>query len=143
MGIVICEIERATNGHSFDSHRYSLDDIDQSSIVYEDQREIVWKEYGETEKLRKPIYLKREADKRAGYPSAFCYFLDGSRRTYRIDDMAFGKNIYPIVVRQVGVGYTVRDERLSMHPVSATKPYIIVVLPDKAFSGSWDTSDQI
>ncbi|MCX7865416.1 MAG: hypothetical protein N2423_10360, partial [Novosphingobium sp.] len=34
----------------------------------------------------------------------FSFFLDGSRHTYKVDDMSFQKNVYPIIAGQVGVG---------------------------------------
>ncbi len=45
-------------------------------------------------------------------PSVFSYFLDGSRRTYRIADVIFDGNRYlPLVAGQVGVAVMQRDSR--------------------------------
>lgn len=43
--------------------------------------------------------------------SNFCYFMDGSRRTYKIGDIVLNKTkIYPVVVAQVRAGCCHRDE---------------------------------
>ena len=41
----------------------------------------------------------------------FRYFLDGSRRTYKVDDIAIGKRIFPIVAGQIIVGCCERKDR--------------------------------
>ena len=48
--------------------------------------------------------------------SGFSYFMDGSRRTYKIGDMVLeGKKIYPVVVAQVRAGCTERDREKKLH----------------------------
>ena len=48
--------------------------------------------------------------------SGFSYFMDGSRRTYKIGDMVLeGKKIYPIVVAQIRAGCTERDSAKKLH----------------------------
>lgn len=48
--------------------------------------------------------------------SGFSYFMDGSRRTYKIGDMVLeGKKIYPVVVAQVRAGCTERDRQKKLH----------------------------
>ena len=50
--------------------------------------------------------LKDKANtlKKLDIPPLFKYFLDGSRRTYKVDDVAYNNKIYPIVAGQIGVG---------------------------------------
>lgn len=44
--------------------------------------------------------------------SGFGYFMDGSRRTYKIGDMVLeGKKIFPVVVAQIRAGCTERNQR--------------------------------
>jgi hypothetical protein len=99
---------------------------------------VEWKDYGETEKLTKPVYLKNEVDARSDIPSIFSFFLDGSRHTYKVDDMSFNKNVYPILAGQVGVGCCERRNR----KLSCALPFerkLVIVLPDKSFSNDgWD-----
>lgn len=141
MGTVIKVIEKETSGVSFNSHRYCHDTGDRSIVDYDDNKDIIWKEYGETEKLTKPVNLKAAADARCGYPSIFSFFLDGSRHTYKVDDMSFQKNVYPIVAGQIGVGCCERQNS-KLQPALLFERKLVIALPDKAFSTDWDGQDQ-
>ena len=44
-------------------------------------------------------------------PPYFKYFLDGSRRTYKVDDIAIGNKIFPIIAGQIVVGCCYRPDR--------------------------------
>lgn len=44
-------------------------------------------------------------------PPYFRYFLDGSRHTYKVDDIAIGNKIFPIVAGQIVVGCCCRPNR--------------------------------
>ena len=44
-------------------------------------------------------------------PPYFKYFLDGSRHTYKVDDIAVGNKIFPIVAGQIVVGCCYRPDR--------------------------------
>lgn len=140
MGAVLRVIEQKTSGISFNTYRYFHDNADRSGIDYDDNKDIVWKEYGETERHKKPINLKDAADKRRDYPSIFTFFLDGSRHTYKVDDMSFQKNVYPIIAGQVGVGCCERRNS-KLQPALLERKFVIA-LPDKAFSTGWDSQDQ-
>ena len=141
MGSVIQIIEKETSGISFHSHKYSHDTGDKIGIDYDDNKDIVWKEYGETEKLTKPVCLKSEADARSNFPSIFSFFLDGSRHTYKVDDMSFQKNVYPIIAGQIGVGCCERTNQ-TLRPASIFERKLVIVLPDRAFSTDWNGKDQ-
>lgn len=48
--------------------------------------------------------------------SGFSYFMDGSRRTYKIGDMVLeSKKIYPVVVAQIRAGCTERNRQKKLH----------------------------
>lgn len=141
MGTVLKVIEKETSGVSFNSHKYCHDTTDRSGIDYDDNKDIVWKEYGETEKLTKPVNLKAAADARRCYPSIFSFFLDGSRHTYKVDDMSFQKNVYPIIAGQIGVGCCERCN-LTLQPALLFERKLVIALPDRAFSTDWDGQDQ-
>lgn len=48
--------------------------------------------------------------------SNFAFFMDGSRRTYKIGDIVIdGKKIYPVVVAQIRAGCTERDDEKKLH----------------------------
>lgn len=138
---IIDTIAKQTNGINFQSHRYCYDNTDRAGIDYDDHTNIEWKDFGETEHHKKPIDLKSEADKRRGLPSVFSYFLDGSRHTYKIDDISYNKNVYPIVAGQIGVGCCSRSsERALFRELFERK--LAIVLPDIAFRDPWDRDAQ-
>lgn len=64
--------------------------------------------------------------------SGFSYFMDGSRRTYKIGDMVLeGKKIYPVVVAQVRAGCTKRDQQKKLHTYGAVRKKNLLLLSDK------------
>jgi len=141
MGSVLKIIENETSGVSFNSYKYCHDSTDISAIEYDDNKEIVWKEYGETEKYNRPINLKADADARINRPSIFTYFLDGSRHTYKVDDIALKNNVYPIIAGQVGVGCCER-RNFKFQPALSFERKLVIALPDRAFSSDWNAEDQ-
>ena len=74
---------------------------------YQDEGEEI-KEMGEpfeTDKSKKKRKIDLLVEDRSY--SGFSFFMDGSRRTYKIGDMVLeGKKIYPVVVAQVRAGCT-------------------------------------
>ena len=85
-------IEEETKGKSFRTRKYFHASENITSIIYDDNSEIEWKEHGETEQIKKPKCLKNDAKKLKDYPSVFRYFLDGSRHTYKVDDISYKNN---------------------------------------------------
>ena len=64
--------------------------------------------------------------------SGFSYFMDGSRRTYKIGDMVLeGKKIYPVVVAQVRAGCTERDQQKKLHTHGSVQRKNLLLLSDK------------
>ena len=60
-------------------------------------------------------YLDKDGGEDRTY-SGFSYFMDGSRRTYKIGDMVLeGKKIYLVVVARVRAGCTERDRQKKLH----------------------------
>jgi hypothetical protein len=65
---------------------------------------VVIKEYGETDtELNTSKSLKNLADKIINDEPLFQFFLDGSRRTYKVDDIEINRNVFPIIAGQIGV----------------------------------------
>ena len=98
---------KKTGGESYTSHKYCYDAADEvPGVSYDDDQDIEVKTYGESDRgLTKPKDLTEKARQvnRENNP-LFRYFLDGSRRTYKVDDVAYDKRVYPIVAGQLGVG---------------------------------------
>ena len=97
-------LDKSTNGKCYKSFKYSLDDLEVPSLIYDDKPKIVLQPKAETDKRKqKYISVKEEAEKYKGN-SIFKYFLDGSRKTYKVDDIAIGERIYTIIAGQIAVG---------------------------------------
>lgn len=97
-----------TNGKCFMSFRYCADDEIRVPTLDFDTKQnevsVIVKEYGETDtNLNKSKGLKVLADKIIDDRPLFQFFLDGSRRTYKVDDIEINRNVYPVIAGQIGV----------------------------------------
>lgn len=64
--------------------------------------------------------------------SGFSFFMDGSRRTYKIGDMIIeGKKIYPVVVAQIRAGCTERDPSKKVHSYGNLLRKNLLLVSDK------------
>lgn len=135
MGTIINIIEKATDGKSFKSHKYCTDDIALSNIEYDKSEEVVWKNYGETVQHKVSIKLQQRANFLRDKRSIFTYFLDGSRHTYKVDDISYNKDVFPIFAGQIGIGCCKRIHK-EISPEQFTRK-LIIVLPDIAYRDGW------
>lgn len=131
-------IARETQGQSFKTFKYSLDSADKPSIQYnydEEKREINWKELAETDSAVAEIDLRSLSDKVANN-TVLTYFLDGSRHTFKVDDVGYTKKkggrmmVLPVVAGQIGVGCLKRENRMMQ-----SEKYIgqnVIALPNEA-----------
>lgn len=146
MDSVLDTIAKETHGKSFKTYKYSFDGVSVPRFDYDDnQHKFTWKQYGETESHTKPIPLKEFADRIVSQPPLFRYFLDGSRKTYKVDDMSYNNQIYPIIAGQVGVGCCTRINGV-MRPLYHKKDPIferqlVITLPQKAKTSTWDDDE--
>lgn len=64
--------------------------------------------------------------------SNFAFFMDGSRRTYKIGDIVIeGKKIYPVVVAQIRTGCTERNTDKKLHSHQRIERKNLLLLSDK------------
>jgi len=101
-------IANETNGKCYQSFRYCADDeIWMPTLDYEDKRNefsLVKNSCGETDTSLKTIKsIKETAKKVINNDPLFHFFLDGSRRTYKVDDIEINRNVYPVIAGQIGV----------------------------------------
>ena len=142
MGKVILKIAESTNGKSFSAFKYCDDTIGLPVNNYDDQVLYSVKEYGETIKYKNTINLTTIAKKiieqqKNGANPLFTYFLDGSRRTFKIDDISYNKEVFPIIAGQIGVGCCKRtNKQLNIFEYDNKN---FIVLPDKAKQDQWDS----
>lgn len=131
-------IETETGGKSYNTFKYSFDSIGLPSIEYDnDSNKIMkWQEKGETVKHTSSVNLKEESDSISTQPPIFTFFLDGSRRVYKVDDISYNKQVFPVIAGQIGVGCC---KRVNKHIVPE-KFYdeLVLSLPDKSNPDMWD-----
>ena len=133
-------IEKETKGKSYHTYKYSYDSIGLPSIDYDDDPNKImkWKESAETEVHKKPVNLKPLADQlqTIGEEPLLKYFLDGSRHVFKVDDIAYNKQVFPVVAGQIGIGCCRRDNK-RMYKERFYRD-LVLVLPDKANADGWD-----
>lgn len=111
MGAILSVLEKETGGTCYKSYKYCFDSVEIPTITYEDSPTIPVKEYGETDTTLKTSKSLKESAKEIQKNSKplFRYFLDGSRRIYKVDDITFDKRIFPIIGGQIGVACCERE----------------------------------
>ena len=140
MASILDVIATETHGSSFKTYKYGFDGIEVPRFDYDDhQYHFTWKRYGETESQKRIVPLKRVVDQIAGGEPLFRYFLDGSRKTYKVDDMSYRNQVYPIIAGQVGIGCCLREQG-EMLPLRdpAYERQLVISLPKVAKSSDWD-----
>lgn len=136
-------IAERTSGESYSGTKIELDAESDSisRLEYEDlPTEIVLKKNGETCPTKKSVSLETHMKNFSAGMQILNYFLDGTRRVYKIDDIAYRqgsrKPVYPVVAAQVTVGCCRRTDK-KLHAENFSDE-IILVLPDVANYGGHD-----
>ena len=99
---------------------------------------IKWKDSGETGSPKNFINLKQLADQlqEIGGPCLFKYFLDGFRHVFKVDDIAYNKQVFPVVAGQIGIGCCKRDNKRMQKERFYRE--LVLAFPDKANADGWD-----
>lgn len=139
---VMDAIVSETSGRRFQTHKFCYDTTGSSVIAYDNDEDVQWRDYGETTRPTKCIDLRDILGQLLGngQESCFAYFLDGSRHTYKVDDMAFGKEVYPVLAGQVGISCCRRENKEMRNEFFHRK--LVVVLPSRAVSQNADTREK-
>lgn len=128
-------IAGVTGGKSYKAHKYGLDYLARPSVDYGDS-EIVWKRRAETTSYKTYIDLSRLSKYLSSQDDQILsYFLDGSRRVFKVDDIAFTQSggrsvIYPVIAGQIGVGCCRRVNKMLI-PAKFKREYVLS-MPDVA-----------
>lgn len=143
MASIVSLVAEKTYGKSYKSFRYCVDeqtrlpklDYDEAAPTYTVQGD----RYGENSnrKIRNLGQLARRC-KQDNSP-LFRYFLDGSRRVYKVDDMEYGRRIYPLMGGQIGVACCERVNRGSFR-VAQLENHLVLALPTAANADGGDTT---
>lgn len=104
-------LAQETGGKSYKAHKYGLDNSERPSIDYGEDT-IIWKKTAENHKPPYRTYVSlEELSKKLSHHNEqlLTYFLDGSRRVFKVDDIAYMQSggrsvIYPVIAGQIGVG---------------------------------------
>lgn len=131
-------IANQTDGISYKSHRFCYDSSPKSGIEYDPTNNAeVWIPKGEDVNPKNAnVSVKDLAKRLADETSCFKYFLDGSRHTYKIDDISYEKSVYPVIAGQIGVGCCSRENKNLQKEIFERK--LVIVLPDKAREDEWN-----
>jgi len=99
----------------YKTRKSSLDVNDKDDIDYDDRdkpAELIHSEcIAETDSTKRKTVLIDKNLFRFCNPPLFTYFLDGSRHVYKVDDIAIGSKIYPVLAGQIIVGCCQRIDR--------------------------------
>ncbi len=137
-------IASETHGVSYKTMRYGLDTLD-SPQEYE--ASAVWEKSAESSTKSKYIDLAPLSKQVASSEQIFTYFLDGSRRVFKIDEIAYElsggrRAVYPVMAGQIIVGVCKRENRRLLP--DTYKYEIVIALPetadydDNARRGFWE-----
>lgn len=115
MGRIIDFIEKEGQGKyvCYKTRKTSLDFESNDTLSYDDKPaiQIYGSEIAESDKSRvHTVDISQKLIRTCTNP-IFRFFLDGSRHTYKIDDIAIGKRIFPFLAGQIIVGCCERKDR--------------------------------
>lgn len=128
-------IASETNGKSFKTFKYCFDGMDVPTFDYDDNEEITWNKYGETNPPTGSLDMKKYADILTKDKSLFTYFLDGTRRTFKVDDIAYKNRVFPVIAGQIGIGCCTRINKY-MKPFDFERR-LVITLPKVANQEDW------
>jgi hypothetical protein len=121
MGKILDYIQLSGDGKylCYKTKKFSLDNSENDTIAYNDDDKTPSvsrkSDFAETNQSRqKVVYTSNSLSINTSSIPIFRYFLDGSRHTYKVDDIAIGNKIFPIVAGQVIVGCCERHEYVTL-----------------------------
>lgn len=118
--------------HCYSTKKVTLDDGTQETVTSEnsDQDTIPIDTSGKIAEsdTRRLNTIKISDSLILNTPPYFKYFLDGSRRTYKVDDIAIGNKIFPIIAGQIVVGCCYRPDRNTFKKAEVF-PKLVISLP--------------
>lgn len=130
---ILASLEEQTSKRCIMTSRRQLDWERSSVVEYDEENKVFVKKPGET---RPPVQMvdcfpnaqRWQGFHQQGMLSPLRFFLDGSRRTYKIADIPIGNRLYPLVAGQVGVGVCERENK-KLRPYGTFKMFNILAVP--------------
>lgn len=129
-------IAEETNGKSYSTFKYGFEGVGVPTFSYDDDREnFTWQQSGETTPPEKYKDLSSEAKKISSLTPLFTYFLDGSRLTYKVDDISYNNRVYPVIAGQIGISCCKRvNKQMQKYDFERS---LIITLPKIASKDDW------
>lgn len=133
MGKILDYIQDSGKGkyYCYKTKKIALDNDNSDTLTYDDKPVLLTKssQIAETDLSR--IHTVRISDYfiRNSCP-IFSFFLDGSRRTYKVDDIAIGNKIFPVIAGQIVVGCCERRNRDTFKKF-AIENKMVLAMPDE------------
>lgn len=138
MAKILDYIAKETHGLCFASYKYCFDSMQMPHLLYEEQEST----YHNLNKYAENIHDPNSRDLHSlaercmqGEP-LFRYFLDGSRKVYKVDDIQYDNKVYPVISGQISVACCERLMRDSTQYDSFRhfdeEVYNVLCLPVKA-----------
>lgn len=142
MSKILDYIAEETGGKPYKSHRFCYDaEVRLPSLSYDEIQEFTVRKdkNGETDtSLNTTKNLTEIAKTFQRESPLFRYFLDGSRRIYKIDDIEYNKRLFPVVGGQIGVACCERNAPDSFGK-AILKNQLVLSLPSFAKLGQHPT----
>lgn len=132
---ILSLLSEVTGGYCYRSFQYCADEeLRVPTLKYDDTKTftILKDKFGETEKnIKKTKNLTELAKRTSTAPPLFRYFLDGSRRTYKVDDIEINRRIFPIMAGQIEVACCERQTP-SKFKCTELESKFVIALPTEA-----------
>ncbi len=125
-------LSEQTGGTCYESYQYRLDENEVPSIKYEETQDykLEPKRHGETDRIKTIKNISGKA-KQLESNSLFRYFLDGSRKIYKVDDIELNKKVFPIIGGQIGVACCERQNPSTFRK-AVVEHNLVMSLPSEA-----------
>ena len=123
-------IAAQTNGTPYKSYKYCVDaEPNIPTVAYDDTSfSFTPKRLGETNTtISGTKDLAKKALSLQGQHPLFRYFLDGSRRVYKIDDVQYGRRLFPVVAGQIGVACCERASKSQFRNILIEQPFVLAL----------------
>lgn len=133
MGKILDFLEKSSNGtyHCYRTKKFFLESVDYDILHNDDKPASSTRasKFAESD-LKRVQTVRIDSNLIKNTSPIFSFFLDGSRHTYKVDDIAIGKKIYPFIVGQVVVGCCERKDRDTFKKFKLYHD-LVMALPDE------------
>lgn len=133
MGKILDYIEKSGAGkyYCYKTKKISLDNNNNDTLSYDDKPASVASSSKIAESDLTRVHTVTIPQRYIlSSPPIFRYFLDGSRHVYKVDDIAIGRNIFPVLAGQIIVGCCERRSRDEFKKCKIVSK-LVLAMPDE------------